>query len=52
MFTVILTRKPLGSNMLFDHMLVHNALASRMLIDQLTPHVPNVNEEETFILLG
>jgi hypothetical protein len=26
-------------------MLAHNALASRMLIDQLTPHLPKINEE-------
>jgi hypothetical protein len=26
-------------------MLAHNALASRMLIDQLTPHLPKDNEE-------
>jgi hypothetical protein len=26
-------------------MLAHNALASKMLIDQLTPHLPKDNEE-------
>jgi hypothetical protein len=26
-------------------MLAHNSLASRMLIDQLTPHLPKDNEE-------
>jgi hypothetical protein len=27
------------------HTLAHNALASRMLIDQITPHLPKDNEE-------